>query len=96
MARVVVTESAQADLKAMILTHSLPPSTTDRVRASLIPLAAFPRLGPALGGRWRGLRFLLGPWPWMLLVYAWDEAADEVSVVTIQDARSASAAAGER
>jgi plasmid stabilization system protein ParE len=92
MARVLVTESARADLRAMILTHSLPSSTADRVRASLLPLAAFPRLGPALGGRWHGLRFVLGPWPWMLLVYSWDEATDEISVITIQDARSASAA----
>ena len=80
----------------MILTYSLPPSTIERVRGSLRALAAFPRLGPALGGRWQGLRFVLGPWPWMLLVYSWDEAADQVSVITIQDARSASAATGER
>lgn len=94
MARVVVTESARADLQAMILTHGLPPSTTHRSRASLVPLSAFPRLGPALEGRWQGLRFVLGPWPWMLLVYSWDEAADEVAVITIQDARSAGAATG--
>jgi len=61
-----------------------------------MPLAAFPRLGPALAGRWQGLRFVLGPWPWMLIVYSWDEAADQVSVITIQDARSASAATGAR
>lgn len=96
MARVVVTDSARADLLAMILTHSLPRSTIDRVRAALTALAAFPRLGPALEGRWTGFRFVLGPWPWMLIVYVWDEEADVVSVVTIQDARSASAASGER
>jgi hypothetical protein len=95
MARVVVTESARADLRIMILTHSLPPSTTDRVRASLMALADYPRLGPALDGRWQRFRFMLGPWPWMLLVYTWDEGTDEVSVVTIQDARSASAATSE-
>jgi len=44
---------------------------------------------PGLAGRWRGFRFILGPWPWMLLVYAWDETAEVVAVVTIQDARSA-------
>jgi hypothetical protein len=59
-------------------------------------LAGFPRLGPSLDGRWQGFRFVLGPWPWMLLVCSWDEEADEASVLTIQDARSASAAASER
>jgi len=96
MARVVVTKSARADLQAMILTHGLPPSSTDRVRASLMVLAGRPRLGPSLDGRWQGFRFILGPWPWMLLICTWDEEVDEVSVVTIQDARSASAAASER
>ena len=95
MARVLLTEVARADLRALIVTHSLPASTTERVRAALAPLADFPQLGPALEGRWQGLRFVVGPWPWMLLVYAWNEAADEVAVVTIQDAHSARAATGE-
>jgi plasmid stabilization system protein ParE len=94
VARVVVTESARADLRSMILTHSLPPPTIDRVRAALATLAEFPQLGPALEGRWTGFRLVLGPWPWMLLVYVWDEESDVVSVVTIQNARSASAASG--
>jgi plasmid stabilization system protein ParE len=80
----------------MIVTHSLPPSTTERVRATLAVLGDFPRLGPELHGRWAGLRFVLGPWPWMLLVYRWDEQADVVAVVTIQDARSGRAATGDR
>jgi hypothetical protein len=96
MATIVVAEAAQVDLNEMILTHSLPASTRDRVKAALGPLADFPLLGPALTGRWQGLRFLLGPWPWMLLVYEYDEATDEVSVVTIQDARSARAATTRR
>lgn len=96
MALVVVTESARADLLSMILTHSLPPTTIDRVRAALAALAEFPQLGPALEGRWDCFRFVLGPWPWMLLVYVWDDGADVVSVVTIQDARSASAVTRER
>jgi hypothetical protein len=96
VARILVTESARADLRAMIITHSLPASTTERVRLALAALAEFPRLGPALEGRWDGFRYVLGPWPWMLLVYVWDEMADEVSVVTVQDARSARAATSER
>ena len=89
-----MTESARADLLAMIRTHSLPPTTIDRVRAALAALASS-QLGPALEGRrWQPL--VLGPWPWMLLIYVWDEGADGVSVVTIQDARSASAATSKR
>jgi plasmid stabilization system protein ParE len=96
MATVVVAETARADLDTMILTHSLPASTRDRVRTALDSLAAFPLIGPALTGRWHGLRFILGPWPWMLLIYQYDEANDRVAIVTIQDSRSARAATGQR
>ena len=88
MARVIVAEPARQDLAHLVRSHSLPGSTRDRVRRTIEPLAAFPLLGPALEGRWDGFRFILGPWPWMLIVYAYDEGADLVIVVTIQDARS--------
>jgi hypothetical protein len=96
VARVLVAASARADLDALILTHGLPASTRARVRASLEPLAAFPQLGPALVGRWQGFRFVLGPWPWMLPVYLYDEARGEVAIVTIQDARAARSATSAR
>jgi hypothetical protein len=35
---------------------------------------------------------VLGPWPWMLLIYRYDEVADEVRVVAMHDARSAASA----
>ena len=53
-------------------------------------------MGPALSGRWEGFRFILGPWRWMVLVYVVYEDEDRVVVVTVQDARSSSAATGER
>jgi hypothetical protein len=40
------------------------------------------------------MRFLLGPWRWMLLVYEYRPDDDRVIVVTNQDARSSSAASG--
>jgi plasmid stabilization system protein ParE len=92
MARVVVAPTARDDLDALIGTLNLPQSTRSRVKARLRQLADFPRSGPELEGRWAGFRFVLGPWPWMLLVYVFDEEADQVSVVTIQDARSARSA----
>jgi hypothetical protein len=61
------------------------------VRRSIEPLATFPLIGPALDGRWDGFRLILGPWPWMLIVYVYDEAADLVIVATIQDARTGTA-----
>jgi hypothetical protein len=91
MARVVVASAAAEDLARLIVTHSLPADTRERVKRSLQPLASFPLLGAPLGGRWDGFRFLLGPWRWMLLVYAFDEQADGVFVVTIQDGRSSRA-----
>ena len=56
-----------------------------------MPLVRFPRLGPELPGRWRGLRSILGPWRWMLIVYEYRETEDRVVILTIQDARSSSA-----
>lgn len=96
MARVEITAAAVADLDRMIRTHSLPLDTKRRVRRSLAPLRRFPRLGAGLTGRWRGFRFLLGPWRWMVIVYVFLEDDGRVVVVTIQDARSSSAATAER
>lgn len=96
MARVVLSPRALADLDRMISTLSLPPNTHSRVGESLRAVAAFPRLGAPLGGRWRGYRFVLGPWRWMIVVYDVDDDGDVVGVVTIQDARMARAATGER
>jgi hypothetical protein len=88
VASVELAHAAVEDLEALIRTHSLPPDTRARVGRSLRPLERFPRMGPALSGRWEGFRFLLGPWRWLLLVYVYLEAEDRVVVVTIQDARS--------
>lgn len=94
MAHVEVSLVAVEDLDRLIATHSLPAETRERVRRSLRPLQQFPLLGPALEGRWEGLRFLLGPWRWMILVYASLEAEDRVVVVTIQDGHSSRAPGG--
>lgn len=91
MARVLVSPAAAADLSWMIATHSLPPDTTSRVTRSIEPLASFPLLGAPLEGRWRGYRFVLGPWRWMLIVYAYDADPDVVGIATIQDGRTSNA-----
>lgn len=95
MATVVLAPTGVEDLDRIINTYTLPESTRARVRALLQPLADFPRLGAALIGPWHGLRFLVGPWPWMLLVYIHDEKMNRITVVTVQDARSARAATSE-
>jgi plasmid stabilization system protein ParE len=94
VATVELAAAAVEDLDDLIRTHSLPADTRARVARSLRPLERFPLIGPELGGRWRGLRFLLGPWRWMLLVYVFLESEDRVVVVTIQDARSSAAVTG--
>lgn len=96
MARVVVTETAKRDLDSLIATRGLPASTRDRVRALLTPLATFPLLGRELEGRWAGSRVVLGPWPWMLIVYRCDEATEQVAVVTIADSRTVTAPTSDR
>lgn len=96
MARVELAKAAVEDLDTLIRTHSLPPDTRARVARSLRGLEQFPLMGPALTGRWEGFRFLLGPWRWLLLVYVYIESEDRVVVVTIQDARSSTAATASR
>jgi hypothetical protein len=91
MARVELAAAAVVDLDRLVAVLSLPADTRRRVAWSLRPLGHFPLLGAELGGRWSGMRFVLGPWRWMLIVYEYTEADDRV-VVTIQDARSSHAA----
>jgi plasmid stabilization system protein ParE len=91
VAEVRLSVVAVQDLDRMILTHSLPADTRARLKHSLRALERFPRIGRELEGRWRPLRFVLGPWRWMLIVYIHDEQDDVVLVATIQDARSSTA-----
>lgn len=94
MATVELAHAAVEDLDGLIHTHSLPGDTRARVARSLRSLERFPQLGPELGGRWQGYRFLLGPWRWMLMIYVHLPDEDRVVVVTIQDARASGATAG--
>ncbi len=96
MAGVELSSAAFEDLDELIRTHSLPADTRARVARSLRPLERFPLLGPKLTGRWTGMRFVLGPWRWLLLVYAVFEEEDRVVVVAVQDARSSTSATAHR
>jgi hypothetical protein len=80
--------AAAEKLERLILTHSLPYDTKDRVGRSLRILEQFPYAGRELDGRWRPLRILIGSWRWLLILYEYDEQQDVVQVVAIQDARS--------
>ena len=92
MPEVRLSSDAVKDLERMIITHSLPPDTRERVRRSVRPLEQFPRIGRQLEGRWKPLRFILGPWRWMLILYSYEEPDDLVLVVAFQDAQSFSSA----
>lgn len=97
MARVVVTPEAVAALDRLIVSHSLPADTKERFRRSIEQLAEFPRLGRELrGGGYDGLRFLLGPWRWLIVVYTYDETQDAIGVLSVQDARSSTTATNYR
>jgi hypothetical protein len=96
VASVELAITAIEDLDALIVTHSLPADTRLRVARSLRALTEFPLLGAPLEGRWHGFRFVLGPWRWLLLVYVFIEREDRAVVVTIQDARSSTAATSAR
>jgi plasmid stabilization system protein ParE len=94
--RVVVTEAAARSLTELIDSHSLPADTAERVRRALSPLRRFPRLGTVLDPAVPEVRFLLGPWRWLLIVYAYREADDLVAVLTFEDGRSARTATARR
>jgi plasmid stabilization system protein ParE len=96
VAQVALAAAATEDLERLILTHSLPADTRERVKRTLRPLERFPLMGAELGGRWQDFRFVLGPWRWMVIVYAYIEDEDRVVVVTIQDGRSSTASTGPR
>jgi hypothetical protein len=96
LASVELARAAVEDLDELIRTHSLPADTRARVARSLRALEQFPFMGPELGGRWEGLRFVLGPWRWLILVYVVIESEDRVVVVTIQDARSSGSLTSQR
>jgi len=96
VAKVALAPAAVADLDALIGELDLPRDTRARVRTRLSQLAEFPESGEALSGRWQGFRYLLGPWSWMLILYAYDEDADHVAIVTIQDARRSRSATSDR
>ena len=92
MASVVVGPAAAADLAELIRLYSLPADTPERVARVLARLERFPNMGQRLSGRWEGTRYLVGPWPWMLIVYEHHRELDRVDVLTIQDARASTAA----
>ena len=96
MARVELARTAVEDIDRLVTVLSLPDDTRGRIQRSLAPLEHYPLLGSELSGRWDGFRFLLGPWRWMILVYVYEQLADRVVVVTVQDARSSRAATGQR
>lgn len=96
MADVGFTPLAKAELDSIIASHSLPPDSRMRVKNSLAALAEFPQLGAALGGKFQGCRFVLGPWRWMVFVYRWNEPGDSVEILAVQDARMAGSATAQR
>lgn len=92
MARVELARTAVEDLDRLIAVLTLPANTRARLRQTLAVLGEFPDLGTPLTGRWQGLRFILGPWRWMLVVHEHHTDEDRVVILTIQDARSSTAA----
>ena len=92
MTQVIITPRVQGDIEDAIGLLELPSDTWTRVRHSLRVLETFPLGGRALGGRWADIRFVLGPWRWMVLLYRYEEGVDCIYVVAVHDARSSSSA----
>jgi len=71
---------------------NLPDDAWTRIARSLRVLETFPLAGVQLGNSWAPTRFVLGPWPWMILLYSYEESSDRVYVVAMHDGRSATSA----
>jgi hypothetical protein len=89
LAEILVTPRAQRDAGEAIANLGLPADTWARIAHSLQVLETFPLAGSPLAGRWAPTRFVLGPWPWMLLLYLYDEPSDRVHIVAAHDGRAA-------
>ena len=98
MTRIDWAESAVAALDHLILSHSLPANTRERIKGSLRPLERFPTIGPEIAQLSGGseLRFVIGPWPWLVIVYLHDAGADRLVVVSAEDGRSATSTISRR
>jgi hypothetical protein len=94
--RVIVTPRAVQDLRDLIAGLGLGDLAVRRVQRSLGIVERFPLAGRALTEAWAGTRFLIGPWPWMILVYLYDEPDDGVYVVSVHDGRSGTSPTAER
>ena len=90
MTRLEWSQQALSNLNRLVLTHSLPNDTRERIEASAQPLERLPRIGPEIRTLADGsLRFLIGPWPWLLIIYLYLEADERVVIVSIEDGRTA-------
>lgn len=96
MTRLEWSESALSALDTLVVTHSLPSDTRARVEGSARPLGRFPRLGPELRALPDAaeLRFLIGPWPWLVIVYLYLEREERVVIVSVEDGRAAVSTVG--
>lgn len=96
MVQVFVTPRAQRDVDEAISTLNLPDDTWARIARSQQTLEVFPLAGAELSGNWAPVRFVLGPWPWMILLYRYEESSGRVYVVAMHDGRSATSATGDQ
>jgi hypothetical protein len=97
MTRLEWSEGAVAGLDRLVRSHSLPADTRTRVEASARPLERFPRFGPELRSLAdeEELRFLIGPWPWLVIVYLFLARENRIVLVSIEDGRAATSTIGE-
>ncbi len=96
MAQIIITPRARRDVDDAVSALNLPDDTWSRIGRSLRALETFPLAGPELAGRWAPARFVLGPWPWMIVLYRYEESTDRVYVVAMHDGRSATSATAMR
>ena len=91
MAHLIVSARAREDLARLLFTHRLPATTRLRVLRSIDHLAFAPLAGPALPGHLEGYRYIVGLWPWMVIVYRYWDQPDAVVILRIYDSRTAEA-----
>ena len=86
-----MTEAAARSLADFIDSHGLPGDASRTDPPFAATLERFPRLG-SIFETTRELRFLLGPWRWLIIVYAYRVDNELVAVLAFEDGRSARSA----
>lgn len=96
MTEIRVSDAAWSSLEHLAESRSLPSGAKERALEIAEHLGQYPQMGSPLPHAHHDLRYLLGPWPRMILVYAYSTDEDVVTLIGVEDSRQADAVTARR